>query len=53
MSKDTIEELQQAIEQAELQLVEAKAKRLHEYVDVLNHDIRKFRRAIKKIKAGA
>jgi ribosomal protein L29 len=53
MSKETIEQLHNAIEEATRELVDAKAKNLHELVDVLNHDIRKYRRAIKKIQAGA
>jgi ribosomal protein L29 len=52
MITETIEQLQNAIEDATRELVDAKAKRLHELVDVLNHDIRKYRRAIKKLKAG-
>jgi ribosomal protein L29 len=51
MSKETIEQLQAAIEEAMLELVDAKARNLHEFVDVLNHDIRKYRRAIKKLQA--
>lgn len=53
MPKETVEELQNAIEDCLAEIVDAKARNLHELVDVLNHDIRKYRRAIKKIKAGA
>ena len=52
MSKETIEQLQAAIEEATLELVEAKARNLHELVDALNHDLRKYRRAIKKLQEG-
>ena len=51
MSKETIEQLQAAIEEATLELVEAKNRNLHELVDALNHDLRKYRRAIKKLQA--
>jgi ribosomal protein L29 len=53
MSNETIEQLQDAIEQVTRELVDAKAKNLHELVDALNHDLRRYRRAIKKIQAGA
>jgi ribosomal protein L29 len=52
MSSETVEQLQSAIEEATRELVDAQAKNLHELVDVLNHDIRKYRRAIKKLKEG-
>jgi hypothetical protein len=51
MSRETIEQLQDAIEQTTRQLVDAKAKNLHELVDALNHDLRRYRRAIMKLKA--
>jgi uncharacterized coiled-coil DUF342 family protein len=53
MSYETIEQLQAAIVEAQGEVLEAKARNLHELVDALNHDIRKYRRAIKKLKAGA
>jgi len=51
MSKETIEQLQSAIEEIILELIDAKARNLHELVDALNHDLRKYRRAIKKLQA--
>ena len=53
MTTETIEELETAIKATLAELAIAEAKRLHEYVDVLNHDLRKYRRAIRKLKAGA
>ena len=52
MQGETIEQLEVAIKETLEQLAEAQAKKLHEYVDVLNHDLRRYRRAIRKLKAG-
>lgn len=53
MTTETIEEFEAAIKETLEQLAEAQEKKLHEYVDVLNHDLRRYRRAIRKLKAGA
>lgn len=53
MPIETIEELETAIKATLSELAVAESKKLHEYVAVLNHDLRKYRRAIRKLKAGA
>jgi ribosomal protein L29 len=53
MQGETIEQLEAAVKETLEQLAEAQAKKLHEYVDVLNHDLRRYRRAIRQLKAGA
>lgn len=51
-SKESVADLEAGIAEMQAHLQTAKAKNLHELVDALNHDIRKYRRAIKKLKAG-
>jgi len=53
MSKETIQELQIHIQWTEKKLEEAKEKNYQELINVLNHDLRKYRRAIKNLQAGA
>lgn len=48
--RETIEDFEKAIAETLLELKEAKNQ---EYIDVLNHDLRRFRRAIRQLKAGA
>lgn len=52
MEKETVADLEAVIAEMQAHLQTAEAKNLHELVDALNHDIRKYRRAIKKLKAG-
>jgi hypothetical protein len=50
---ETIADFEAAIFEAQSWLETAKAKNAEELVAHLNHEIRKFRRAIKKLQAGA
>jgi hypothetical protein len=53
MSKETIADLEASIFEAQEWLETAKAKKNEELIAHLNFEIRKLRKAIKKIQAGA
>lgn len=50
MQGETIEQFEAAIKETLEQLAEAQEKKLHEYIDVLNHDLRRYRRAVRELK---